>query len=270
MASGKTSKAMRNARTTMVARRSPPWGTIAAVLVVLLFAIGVFGYFLVKKNDQDALQAFSPSASNQDPSTSIQGVVVKKFAGGTHVTRDQRVAYTVSPPMGGAHDQYWAACNGVVYPNAVRTENMVHSLEHGTVWIAYNPDKVSGSALDALSVRVTGKPYTMMSPYPGLDSAISLQSWGHELKLDDPNDPRIDQFIQALRRNQYTHPEVGASCEALGGDQFDQDNPPPFVATPPGPVGPTVVAEDAPPAANSGEQLGGATPAPAQAPTSGP
>lgn len=267
MASGKTSKAMRSARSTVVARRSPPWGTIAAVLVVLLFAGAVFGYFLIKKSDQNALQAFSPSASNQDPSTTISGVVVKTYAGGSHVTRAQRVAYTQSPPSGGAHDQYWAACNGVVYPSAVRSENMVHSLEHGTVWIAYNPDKVSGSALDSLSARVTGKPYTMMSPYPGLDAPISLQSWGHQLKLDDANDPRIDQFIQALRRNQYTHPEVGASCEALGGDQFDQDNPPAFDPAPPGPVGPNVVAEDAPPAANNGEQLG-QTPAPAQAPAS--
>ena len=48
-----------------------------------------------------------------------------------------------------------------------------------------------------------------------------------------PADPRIDQFIQALRLNQYTYPEAGASCQALGPGQFDQDNPPPYKPAPP-------------------------------------
>ncbi len=38
--------------------------------------------------------------------------------------------------------QTWATCNGVVYTKAVRIENMVHTLEHGAVWIAYNPDTI--------------------------------------------------------------------------------------------------------------------------------
>ena len=38
----------------------------------------------------------------------------------------------------------------MVYPAAVRTENLVHSLEHGAVWIAYNPDQVVGDALATL------------------------------------------------------------------------------------------------------------------------
>ena len=68
----------------------------------------------------------------------------------------------------------------------------------------------------------------VMSPYPGLDSPVSLQSWGHQLKVGDVNDPRIDEFISSLKQNQYTHPEVGASCDAIGPGGFDQDNPPPF------------------------------------------
>ena len=122
--------------------------------------------------------------------------------------------------MGGTHDYSWAACNGVVYPNPVRSENIVHSMEHGAVWIAYNPDQVTGDALDTLRQKVENQPYTLMSPYPGLDQPISLQSWGHQLKLTDANDPRIDQFIAALRLNQYTYPEPGASCNELGPPQL--------------------------------------------------
>ena len=236
MASGSSSKAARGARASVVARRSTPWGTIAAVLVVVLFAGGIFGYAFVqnraKTQAAEALAKFTPSATNQDPSSQIQGVVTQPYAGGQHVTPDQKVAYTHSPPFGGAHDGYWAACNGVVYPQAVRTENLVHSLEHGAIWIAYNPDQVSGAALDTLKAKVDGERYTVMSPYPGLDTPVSLQSWGHQLKLTDANDPRVDQFISALRQNQYQHPEVGASCDATGPGAFDQDNPPPFVPAP--------------------------------------
>ena len=112
---------------------------------------------------------------------------------------------------------------------------MVHSLEHGAVWIAYDPERIQGEDLEQLKLRVEGKPFTMMSPYPGLDSPISLQAWGRQLKVDSVTDERIDQFIAALRRNPNTYPEIGASCDALGPGMFDPDNPPPFNPDPPGP-----------------------------------
>jgi hypothetical protein len=259
MVSGKSSKAARNARSSVVTKRSTPWGTIAAVAVVLLLAAGVFGYGIAanraKEAEKAALSEYTPSATNQDPSLKLAGIVTQQYAGGQHVTPDQQVAYTHSPPFGGAHDGYWAACNGVVYPTAVRTENLVHSLEHGAIWIAYNPDQITGDALQTLQKKVDGERYMVMSPYPGLDSPVSLQSWGHQLKVGDVTDARIDQFISSLKQNQYTHPEVGASCDATGPGAFDQDNPPPFVAAPaPGAPGaqpetsstPASVAPDAP------------------------
>ncbi|MBW0118619.1 DUF3105 domain-containing protein, partial [Pseudonocardia abyssalis] len=152
------------------------------------------------------LATFAPTAENKDPSVQIEGVEGKVFSGAQHVGPDTRVAYSFTPPIGGTHDQAWAACNGVVYPEPLRSENLVHSLEHGAVWIAYDPDEVDGAALDALTARVDGQPYMVLSPYPDLGSPISLQSWGHQLALDDADDPRIDQFIAALRQNRYTHP----------------------------------------------------------------
>jgi hypothetical protein len=236
----KVTKATRSG--SVVAKKGTPWGTIIAAIAILALAGTVFGYYWVQsapKREQQsreaAAAAYAPSQSDPDPSLKINGVVTEKYTGSVHVLPTERVAYDKTPPFGGPHDGAWAACNGVVYPNAVRTENMVHSLEHGAVWIAYNPQQITGAALEALKVRVDGKPYTMMSPYPGLDKPISLQSWGHQLKLDDANDPRIDEFIAALRSNPNgVYPEVGASCDALGPGQFDPSNPPPFDPTPPG------------------------------------
>ncbi|ATE57055.1 MULTISPECIES: DUF3105 domain-containing protein [Actinosynnema] len=239
MTSGKKTKAARSsvqaARSSVVASKPKPWGTIIAVIAVLGLAGGVFGYAYTRideKNQRDAaLAKWNPTEENKDPSDQIEGVVKQEYAAGKHVDATQRVAYNFSPPFGGPHDSVWANCTGVVYSSAVRTENMVHGLEHGAVWIAYNPDQVSGPALDTLKAKVDNQPFTMMSPYPGLDKPISLQSWGHQLKLESADDERIDQFIQSLRRNQYTYPEIGATCDSA---TFNVDSPPPFVAEAPG------------------------------------
>lgn len=236
MVSGKNSKAVRNARAAVVTQRSIPWGTIIAAAVVVLFGAGIFGYYLTVNGERQerlaALAPFTPTAELPDPSTQIDGVVVTDFEGGVHVSPEQRVAYTASPPVGGRHDAIWATCNGVVYPEAVRSENMVHALEHGAIWIAYNPDQVTGEALATLQAKVDRQPYSVMSPYPGLDQPIALQSWGHQLKLSDAADVRIDQFIQALRVNPNTHPEPGASCQEQGPGLFTQTAPPPFEPVP--------------------------------------
>lgn len=211
------------------------------MIAILVLAGGVFGYYYVQSADQheqksreEAAAAFTPSEGDPDPSARIDGVATEQYPGSVHVLPTERVAYDKNPPFGGPHDGFWAACNGTVYPNAVRNENMVHGLEHGAVWITYDPQRISGDALNKLKTGVEGKPFTMMSPYPGLDKPISLQSWGHQLKVDNADDERVDQFIAALRRNQNTYPEIGASCDAMGPGKFDPDNPPPFNPEPPG------------------------------------
>jgi len=238
MTSGRKSKAVRNARSVVSATKPKPWGTVAAVVTIVVFAGAVFGFLYTQydqgRAEREALTSFTPTAENQDPSTQIQGVVAREIGANGHVEAPERVAYQTFPPFGGAHDFVWAGCNGVVYDTAVRDENMVHSLEHGAVWIAYNPEQVTGAALQSLKDRVEGQDYLMLSPYPGLESPVSLQSWGHQLKVSSADDPRIDQFIRALRLNQYTHPEVGATCEARAG-AFDPANPPPLIPEPPGP-----------------------------------
>lgn len=238
---GKGTRTRGSKRGSPVARMKSgrPWGTIVAVVAIVVFAGAVFGYIYVRSGDQRERQAalapFAPSEDNQDPSLQIPGIVVKSYKGADHVDAKQRVAYDATPPFGGPHDASWAACDGVVYAVPIRVENAVHSLEHGAVWIAYHPDKIAGTDLDALRGHVEAENYVFMSPMPTMDSPISLQSWGHQLKLDNANDGRIDQFISALRTNRFTHPEVGATCAPLGPGRFDPDNPPPFDPTPPGP-----------------------------------
>ena len=186
--------------------------------------------------------AWVPTADNPDPSLALDGIEVVDYPPAYHVLPNYRVAYAFSPPMGGRHDNAWATCTGVVYPEAVRTENMVHSLEHGAVWIAYDPEALDDGEIAALAARVEGEPYLMMSPYPGMDRRISLQSWGHRLAVESSDDERIDRFVSALRLNPNTFPEPGATCATLP-TTFDTANPPAFVESAPDPASPLTLPE---------------------------
>jgi hypothetical protein len=202
---GGAKRSGRKAPPPITVAKPKPWGLIALTLVVVVFAGAVIGYAVFKLNKAGDN---SPQAK-ADAAKSIQGVVVKDFPSRNHVTTT--VAYPDSPPFGGDHDPTWADCNGTVYPSPIRTENAVHMLEHGAIWITYKPD-LAADQVDALKKKVDGVGYMAMSPYPGLKSAVSLQSWGHQLFVDSATDKRVDEFIDDLRLNSAVTPEIGASC----------------------------------------------------------
>jgi uncharacterized membrane protein YpjA len=67
MVSGNKSKAARSSsRTAVVSHKSTPWGLIAAVLAVVLFAGAVFGYAFLRNQENSAkaqaLAPFTPTA----------------------------------------------------------------------------------------------------------------------------------------------------------------------------------------------------------------
>ncbi|MFP5371225.1 MAG: DUF3105 domain-containing protein, partial [Actinomycetes bacterium] len=151
-----------------------PWGLIAAALAVVVFAVAVIGYAVMQVNAADANRVESIEE--------IDGITTAEYEAGQHV--GTTVAYAESPPVGGEHDPVWADCTGTVYDVDIRHENAVHSLEHGAVWVTYDPDEVSEEEIATLSQLVEGESGRMLSPYVGLDSPVSLQSWNHQLKVD--------------------------------------------------------------------------------------
>jgi hypothetical protein len=112
-----------------------------------------------------------------------------------HVTGT--VHYNRTPPAGGAHSSVWLNCG--VYSQPVRSENAVHSLEHGTVWITYQPALLPAeiAALQHLvkSNYVAGERYLILSPYVGMASPIEASAWGAQLGLASAEDPRLASFI---------------------------------------------------------------------------
>ncbi|MBI5157592.1 MAG: DUF3105 domain-containing protein [Acidimicrobiia bacterium] len=116
------------------------------------------------------------------------------------------VDYEQDPPAGGSHDATWLTC--AAYDTPVRNEYAVHALEHGAIWITYQPE-LDAAAIDDLE-GYARRSEVIVSPYPGLDSPIVLSAWGRQLRLDAVDDAVIDQFYRAFRDK--TAPEPGASC----------------------------------------------------------
>ena len=85
----------------------------------------------------------------------------------------------------------------------------MHSLEHGAVWVTYQPE-LPAADVATLKDALPGT-YTVLSPYPGQDAPVIASAWGHQLKLESADDPRLAEFIRTYRMGPQT-PEPGAAC----------------------------------------------------------
>ena len=186
-----TPSASRSQATGGGARR--PWvtWTVVGIGVVAIVVLIVFIAGDVTSNPQGEV-------------TPPEGVETFEVASAAHTT--DAVEYPQDPPVGGPHDATPLACG--IYDTPVRNENAVHSLEHGAVWITYQPDL---DAADVADLDAFGRQSeVIVSPYPGLDSPVVLSSWGTQLRLSVVDTDVIDQFIRAFKNQ--TAPEAAATC----------------------------------------------------------
>jgi hypothetical protein len=127
------------------------------------------------------------------------------------------VDYPQSPPVGGPHDPVWLNCG--VYDRPVRVENAVHTLEHGALWITYQPS-LSADEIDSLADKLPEK--GLLSPYDDQDAPVVVTVWGAQLALDGPDDSRLDLFIDEYSDG-HTSPERDVTCQG-GVERFaDED-----------------------------------------------
>ncbi|MEW1599489.1 DUF3105 domain-containing protein [Streptomyces sp. NPDC093808] len=169
--------------------------------VIVAGVIGGGWYFVQDTNKKEA-------AREQAAAAPVKGEKTYKDLGRNHVTK--QVDYKMSPAVGGDHHPGWMNCNGDVYDKEIGETNAVHSLEHGAVWVTYT-DKAADKDVDALKDKVQKTPYTLMSPYAGQSSPITLSAWGKQLNVDSATDPRIQQFLDKYVQGEQT-PEPGAAC----------------------------------------------------------
>ncbi|MGP3534647.1 DUF3105 domain-containing protein [Microbacterium sp. RD1] len=174
------------------------WWVVGGVAAVAVIAVVVASFVFAPKGP--------PSYGALD-STGAEIDGVETFENGTsHV--EGPVDYPQSPPAGGPHNAVWLNCG--IYTEPQANENAVHALEHGAVWVTYDPAAVSDDELATLRSFLPSS-YVILSPYEGLDSPVVLSAWNHQLKLDAVDDERIPEFFEEFWRSQDA-PEPNAAC----------------------------------------------------------
>lgn len=158
------------------------------------------------------------AGSFEDPS--LLGTRTDLVAGAPPITaihRDGDIDYTgySNPPTYGDHhgfDSLGTDSNpGItprttgVYTTEQPDEDLIHNLEHGHVWISYNPNLISDSEALEQFVR-DGSPNpngsgvgVILTPRAANDTVIALASWAHLQPLDSIDLTTIRSFVEINR-----------------------------------------------------------------------
>lgn len=138
----------------------------------------------------------------------IDGVEAVRVADNTHT--ESPVEYRLRPPAGGAHHPVWWNCG--FYDEPVPDEHAVHSLEHGAVWLAYDP-ALSAADLDTIRSLAPAEGKVLASPYPDLPEGAPLvaTAWARRLVLDRVDDERLVAFVEEYVSGSQS-PEASAPC----------------------------------------------------------
>ncbi len=167
---------------------------IGGVIVVAVVALGVLLYLSIQE----------PQALTD----------LQRFAG-LDRSHDENVVYedTGLPPVGGTHSGVWQNCG--IYDEPIETKNAVHSMEHGAVWVTYQPD-LPADDVNTLRDDVSQYDYAILSPFEGLKSPVVLTAWGIQLEVNSADDNRIGTFLERYVQGPQT-PEFGATCSDGNG-----------------------------------------------------
>lgn len=171
-----------------------PWSRIGAG-VAIVAAVGL-AVFIGTSGGGGTANAGAP-----------EGTEFVEVGDATHVEGEiQHPAGDV--PAGGPHNPRWLNCG--IYDAPVPSENAVHSLEHGAVWITYQG--VSDDEVETLNGVAARRQKMIVSPEPDQAAPIRLTAWGARLEVDSADDPRIVQFVNEFEGSPSNAPEPGGGC----------------------------------------------------------
>lgn len=131
-----------------------------------------------------------------------------------------QIDYELTPPVGGHHNTTPLNCG--IYTEPVPSHHAVHSLEHGAVWLTYEP----GIAEDELAEleSLADQPYMLLSPFPDQGAPVKATAWGLQLSLDEFDSDQLRLFVREYRQGPQT-PEPGALCAGTSTDLVPANAP---------------------------------------------
>ena len=129
-----------------------------------------------------------------------------KFASTAHVASAAELQIPPGvPPAGGPH--YVNPLPGGVYTEPIDDGRVIHSLEHGLVWITYKPGAISDAELKAVTEIAKDRTRDIvLSPRPDNKDTLVVVSWGRRLVLKADDTKTLNTFIST---NLNRSPEPG-------------------------------------------------------------
>ncbi len=178
---------------------------IYGVAAVVALAV-ILGTVFAIRSAQDDRDSVAGAAEGD-----IEGVQQFGELSSNHVEGD--VEYPQSPPVGGDHNEQWLNCG--VYTEPVPNIYVVHSLEHGAVWLSYRPG-LDAEQVGRLEDLAAGNDFTVVSPYEDQDSPVVATAWGLQLELESAQDPRLPAFVEKYVQGPQTQ-ENGICFNGVSG-----------------------------------------------------
>jgi hypothetical protein len=115
-----------------------------------------------------------------------------------------------SAPVAGAPDG--APVRWGIYDHALADEALVHNLEHGGIGLHYDCPEGCPELVDQLkSIPPASYAQFIVAPYPDMQHRIAITSWRHLLFLDEFDEARIREFVEAYQDR---------APESVPGNQF--------------------------------------------------
>lgn len=161
--------------------RLPTWILFAApsLVVVLVFAIVA------------ALNLPGGGGSGQSTAQSFP------IQGTQHIREgESHPQYNSNPPTSGWH--YEREASWGVHESEIPDEQAVHNLEHGGIWITYQPtlDQAAVEKLKGLTRQYRSK--VLLTPRANNDVRIALAAWGKLDTMDSFDEARILSFVRSF------------------------------------------------------------------------
>jgi hypothetical protein len=144
------------------------------------------------------------SSASDDP---LMGEEIPALGNADHVTGDAQLMIPDGrPPVNGPHFATPQAPGA--YDGPIPDGNAIHSLEHGIIWITYDPEQVDQNVINELKdLRDDHRRDVILSPRPANSAPIAAASWGRLLQQDTLDRGELDRFIET-NRNRSPEPGV--------------------------------------------------------------
>ncbi|MDP3900963.1 MAG: DUF3105 domain-containing protein [bacterium] len=124
--------------------------------------------------------------------------------GAAHVDQGTQVSYNSNPPTSGNH---WPTpLKEGLYDEEKPDEAIIHSLEHGRVWVSYNP-RVSQDVVEQLKNVLKNQPLAILTPRSANASDIALAAWDRLDTFDVGDALDTQRIIDFVSRYKNTGPE---------------------------------------------------------------